>query len=246
MFSRYIGSYGRDTAINNFSDLDMVFILPSSAYTRFNNYIYNGQSALLQEVKSSIEKTYPSTKLGADGIIIKVEFSDNLNFEVIPVFEQKDKSFKHAVSNDGGSWKIFDPLKEITVINDVDSTLKGNLKRLCKMTRAWISKWNVPLGGLLADTLAHNFLINYGHRNESYFYYDFFARDFFKYLSEQNSEQYYWYAPGSNQFVYRKGNFEYKAKQCYNIALEAIEYQTQNSEWSAMQKWREIYGTYFP
>ncbi len=89
-FSRYIGSYGRQTAINTFSDVDMVFILPTSVYSRFNNYAYNGQSALLQEIKTSIFKTYPSTVLGADGIVVKVQFSDGLNFEIIPVFEQND------------------------------------------------------------------------------------------------------------------------------------------------------------
>ena len=62
----------------------------------------------------------------------------------------------------------------------------------------------------------------------------------------QNSDQQYWFAVGSNQFIYRKGYFEYKAKRCYNISMEAINYQSDNCEWSAKQKWREIYGTSFP
>ena len=41
---------------------------------------------------------------------------------------------------------------------------------------------------------------------------------------------------------------QYKAKRCYNIALQAIEYETADPkrEWSAKQKWREIFGTVFP
>jgi len=63
----YVGSYGRKTAIQGFSDLDMIFELPSWMYQTYNNYTSNGQSALLQEVKKSIEKTYSTTSIRADG-----------------------------------------------------------------------------------------------------------------------------------------------------------------------------------
>ena len=55
--SLYVGSYGRNTAIQGFSDLDMIFQLPPSLYRQYNEYKGNGQSALLQSVKKSIEKT---------------------------------------------------------------------------------------------------------------------------------------------------------------------------------------------
>ncbi len=90
------------------------------------------------------------------------------------------------------------------------------------MARAWKYKWDVPMGGLLIDTLAYNFMADCGYKDKSYLYYDFISRDFFKYLSEQNTKQSYWLSPGARQYVSRKGKFEYKAKQCYNIALEAI------------------------
>jgi hypothetical protein len=72
------------------------------------------------------------------------------------------------------------------------------------------------------------------------------TRDFFKYLKSRDEDQNYWLSPGANQHVVRKGKFEYKALQCYNIALEALEYESKNQEWSANNKWREIYGTKFP
>ena len=62
----------------------------------------------------------------------------------------------------------------------------------------------------------------------------------------QDADQQYWKAPGSGQWVYGpKGQFQYKAKRCYNIALEAIAADPKH-EWSAKQKWREIFGTSFP
>lgn len=57
-----VGSVGRQTAIKDSSDLDIIFDLPTSVYNRFNAYETNGQSALLQEVKQVMKERYPSTK----------------------------------------------------------------------------------------------------------------------------------------------------------------------------------------
>jgi hypothetical protein len=116
------------------------------------------------------------------------------------------------------------------------------------MMRAWKNKWEVPIGGLLIDTLAYQFIDNWEFKEKSYIYYDYMCRDFFKWMSEQDSEQDYWKAPGSGQYVYGKGLFQYKAKRCYNISLDAIKHETATpkEEWSAKQNWREIFGSTFP
>jgi hypothetical protein len=62
--SLYVGSYGRNTATEGFSDLDMLAELPSSLYFQYDGYTGNGQSALLQAVKTSIERTYSTTSSG--------------------------------------------------------------------------------------------------------------------------------------------------------------------------------------
>lgn len=243
--SLYVGSYGRDTDID-VSDVDMLYILPYWVYERFNNYSGNGQSALLQEVKQAVEKTYNSY-MRADGQVIKINFTDGVIFELVPCFKNTDDSFTFPDTNNGGSWKTTNPKPEIAEIRRANYyDCNSNLKRLCRMARAWKDKWDVPIGGLLIDTLAHRFLTNWQYRDKSYMYYDWMTRDFFKYLKDQNEDQNYWLSPGANQYVWRKGKFEYKAKRCYNIALEALEHEDKNQEWSANQKWREIYGTKFP
>src|SRR5258708_40323661 len=65
--SLYVGSYGRNTATKGFSDLDMIFELPDPLYYKYNSYFYNGQSALLQCVRTSMRKTYSTSDIGADG-----------------------------------------------------------------------------------------------------------------------------------------------------------------------------------
>lgn len=246
--SLYVGSYGRNTAIQGFSDLDMIFQLSYSVYEQYNKYVWNGQSALLQAVKTSIEKTYSKTSIRGDGQVIVVPFTDGIFFEVVPAFINTDDSFTFPDSSGGGSWKTTNPKPEIQAIRERNNACNGNLVRLCRMMRAWKNKWDVPIGGLLIDTLAYQFIENWEHRDKSYIYYDYMCRDFFKWMSDQDSEQAYWKAPGSGQYVYGKGLFQYKAKRCYNISLEAIEHETANPkrEYSAKQKWREIFGTTFP
>lgn len=246
--SLYVGSYGRNTAISGFSDLDMIFWLPYEVYERYNNYSGNGQSALLQSVKASIERTYATTNIRADGQVIQVPFNDGIMFEVVPAFVNKDDSFTFPDANDGGRWRTTNPRPEIQAIRDRNGATNGNLVPLCRMMRDWKIKWNVPVGGLLLDTLAYQFIENWEHRDKSYVYYDFMCRDFFKWMSDQDENQEWWRSPGSSQYVWGKGLFQYKAKRCYNLALEAIEHEMADPkrEWSAKQKWREIFTTNFP
>ena len=71
------------------------------------------------------------------------------------------------------------------------------------------------------------------------------TRDFFNYLSNQDPNQNYWYAPGSRQHVHRSGSFEYKAGQAYKAAVEAIDYEGRDMPYSANEQWKKIYGSYF-
>ena len=244
LYSSYVGSYGRGTAINGFSDLDMLFVLPYETYQQYNSYAGNGQSALLQAVRISMQKTYSSSSIGADGQVVVISFDDGIMFEIVPCFLNTNESYTYPDSNSGGSWKTTNPKPEIAAIASGDTSWNGNLKRLCKMARAWKNKWNIPMGGLLIDTLAYRFLSNWEYNDNSFIYYDWMSRDFFKYLMNEDDTKSYWYAIGSNQFIYRKGSFSYKAKQCYNLALKAIE--DEKYPYTAKSKWREIYGYQFP
>ena len=247
--SLYVGSYGRNTAIHGTSDVDMIFRLPDSAYQQYDAHRGNGQSALLQAVRASVRKTYPTTDIGADGQVVVVFFGDDIRFDLVPAFTNADGSFTHPDSNSGGSWKKTNPRPEIEAIRSRNAECNGNLIPLCRMMRAWKAKMNVPIGGLLIDTLGYQFIGSWKHRHESYFYYDYMCRDFFAFMADQSKTQEYWKAPGSGQWVYApKGQFQYKATRAYNLSREAIKHETAvpKQEWSAKQKWREVFGTSFP
>ncbi len=242
--SLYVGSYGRDTDVHT-SDIDVLFQLPFSVYERINRRTGNVQSALLSEVRDALMNTYATTHISGDGQVVKVKFDDGINFEIVPCFINKNDSYTYPDTNGGGSWKSTNPKPEIAQVRITNDECNGNLKRLCRMARVWKDVWDVPMGGLLIDTLAYQFMKQWTHRGESFLYYDFMTRDFFEYLKNQDKDKTYWLALGSGQYVYKKGDFQYKALRSYNIACDAVALESQEKPNSANLKWREIYGTKF-
>ena len=51
---------------------------------------------------------------------------------------------------------------------------------------------------------------------------------------------------GSNRYISDKGYFQYKAKQAYNLACEAIDANRKENNWLRNVKYREIFGNRFP
>ncbi|HEJ7260186.1 TPA: nucleotidyltransferase [Serratia marcescens] len=234
-----VGSYGRYTAIKGISDLDMLYIMPKSEW---DNYKDGGQSRLLSDSANAIRARYPNTIVKVDRLVVQVIYS-NFRVEAQPVFEQDDGSFKYPDTYNGGAWKITKPREEIRAMSEFDTQKNRNLRRLCKMVRAWKNKHGVGVGGLLIDTLAHNFLkSNSDYDDKSYFYYDYMSRDFFAYLSELPKQDYY-AALGSGQRVKVKKNFQRKAKKAHELCLKAIEAEGKDNQ---SDRWRAVYGRPFP
>jgi hypothetical protein len=244
--SIYVGSYGRDTAATGLSDLDIAFTLPYDVYKQYNAHAYNGQSMLLQAVKKSIQNTYPTSDSFGDGQVVVISFTDNIKFEVLPVFDNTDGGFTYPNANDGGSWKTCNPRAERTAVQTRSDATNKNLKYLSRMMRVWRDYCDVPMSGMLIDTLAYQFIENYEHRGQSFLYHDFMARDFFDFLSKQDMTQTWWRAPGSGAWVSRKGVFQHKARSAYLRSVEAIAYNDTAYEWSRRQKWREVFGGLYP
>jgi Second Messenger Oligonucleotide or Dinucleotide Synthetase domain/Adenylyl/Guanylyl and SMODS C-terminal sensor domain len=237
--SLQVGSYGRWTAIKGISDLDMLYIVPKGKWDDYKN---GKQLQLLTDTKDAIKVRYPNTIVRVDRLVVQVLYT-SFQIEVQPVFEQEDGSFKYPDTYGGGNWKITKPREEIKAMSDFNSQKNDNLRRLCKMARAWKNKHGVGMGGLLIDTLAHNFLISTTEYNDKrYLYYDLMSRDFFKYLADRPSQEYY-AALGSGQRVKVKNRFQTKAKKAYELCVEAIDVK---SEDRAYDKWKKVYGRPFP
>ncbi len=237
--SLQVGSYGRWTAIKGVSDLDMLYIIPKS---KWDDYKDGKQSKLLSDARDAIKARYPTTKVKVDQLIVKVSYND-FDVEVQPVFENDDGSYTFPYTYDNGRWKKTKPREEIAAMKEFDEQKNRNLRRLCKMARAWKNKHGVVMGGLLIDTLAHNFLKSTSeYDNKSYASYDELCRDFFGYLKDQPDQNHY-KALGSNQNVDVKKKFQAKAKKTYTLCVKAIEAGTENK---AYGRWKKAFGKNFP
>lgn len=159
--SRYVGSYGRGTAIN-VSDLDVLIELPTSEYNHFSSLLGNGPSRLLQAVKNAILDTYPRTDIRGDGQVVVVTFSDGMKFEVLPAFQHLDfwgrwdNSYIYPDSSMGGNWLSTNPKAEQDAMKDKNSydNSNGLLYDTCKHIRAIRAEYfsSYHLSGILIDS----------------------------------------------------------------------------------------------
>lgn len=217
--SMYVGSYGRRTAINT-SDLDILVLFPEKEYIRFDSYNGNGQSRLLQAVKSAITNTYSRSDVRADGQVVKISFSDGMKFEILPAFQNIDwlgnwdGTYKYPDSNMGGNWCSTNPKAEQEAMNLKNNNSNGLLVDTCRHLRFvrdnYFSSYHLP--GIVIDSFVYAAMGNWrwtkpgstasALKGE-------YENALLDYL-EQNS---FWgmmdlKAPGSNQKVSTQGSLE--------------------------------------
>lgn len=137
--SRYVGSYGRGTAIDT-SDIDILVELPREEYERYDAHKGNGQSRLLQVVKAAMQTTYPKSNIHADGQVVVIDFSDGIKFEILPAFKQLDwwqnwnGKYDYADTNRGGNWRSTNPLAEQEAMKVRNQESNGLLFDTCRHT----------------------------------------------------------------------------------------------------------------
>ena len=168
--SRYVGSYGRGTAIDT-SDLDVLHVLPTEEYDHFTSLSGNGQSRLLQAVKNAILSTYPTTSIKGDGQVVVVRFADGMIFEILPAFENLsiwgwDGTYKYPDSNMGGNWMSTNPIAEQNAMRKKNSKNESNglLIDTCRHIRYVRDNYysSYHLSGILIDSFIYA-AIGYWH-----------------------------------------------------------------------------------
>ena len=161
MHSLYVGSYGRGTAVDT-SDIDILTELPKSEYDRYDYSRGNGQSRLLQAVKSAIQASYPRTDVHADGQVVILSFTDGMKIEVLPAFPVTDwygrtTGYTYPDTNMGGNWRSTNPKAEQDAMKNKNATSKGLLFDTCKHMRfirdTYYSSYH--LSGIVIDSFVY-------------------------------------------------------------------------------------------
>lgn len=239
-----VGSWGKGTQTRPPKDVDVFFVLPPEVYYRFEEYSGNRQSALLQEVKSCLADSYPQTEMRGDGQVVQVKFN-TLMVEVVPAFRTNEEyTFLIPDTNKGGSWRNSSPELESGTIGYHDSCTNGNLRSLCRMMKTWKRCCDVPLKSFQIELLVKEFLENYEYRLRDYFYFDWFVRDFLKYVITR-ARTYLW-VPSLRDSVPLGDAWLSHASTALDIALVACEHEYDDMTVSAGREWQKLFGNKIP
>lgn len=238
-----VGSMGRMTAVKSSSDLDLLFDLPDSLFSKYDSYGSNGQSELLQNVKEILMERYPKTFIKGDGQVVVIEFT-KYTVELVPAFKQSDGKFKYPDTHNGGSWKYTDPLSEQNECMESSKKSSGAFINFCHIIREWKNNEGFKFGGLLIDTFVFNHLNSCAFEDDySFDNYLEILKNILDYVGGLDKNQSYWYALGSNQKIFNnsKGNFVSKAKKTLKQIQDA-----ESNEDDMNDVLREILGNDFP
>ena len=160
--SYFVGSYGRNTAINT-SDIDVMVVLPNDVKKQFDGHKGNGKSHLLQDIRETILKTFPNTKIRADGQVVVVDFTDGMKFEVLPGFDQGEGAYRHPDTHDGGSWKLTYPFLEQSAMQEINRQCNGLLYDTCRYIRYIRDECfnDMKLSGIVIDSFVFQYTSPY-------------------------------------------------------------------------------------
>ena len=217
--------------------MDMVYVMPGGKWDTYKDRPYQ----LLRDAADAIQDRYKTTTVYVDSPVVVIEYQ-NFEVEAQPVFEDVDGLWFPCTKN-GGRYRLTKPREELAATREVDGEKNGNLRRLAKMTRAWKNKHGVAMGGLVIDTLAHNFLnARTTFNTTSFGSCGQMMRDFLYYLKEL-PEQGRYNALGSGQHVKVYKPFQKKAKKGFELADSALE---AGEDPKANNRWRKVFGRGYP
>jgi len=222
-----IGSYGKRTNIRPARDIDVIFKMPQFSFIKYDLVNSNGQSNLLQDIRSILIEKYPNTPIKAFGKVVVVEFSEpNHNIEVLPGFELEDGRVKIPNSTEGGCWEIWDPRAEIARIDESDKASGGKTRLLVRMLKKWEEKCSVNLKSYKIESAVIKFLDINGSNFDST---PSMLLDFFAFLEQEVEED-------NKSYV----------STALNRVKKAIGCQESGKLLKAIFEWKKIFGNDFP
>lgn len=240
--SIFVGSWAKQTRIRPPRDVDVLFKLPWSVYTRFEGRTGNKQSQLLQEVKGVLAAKFGATAIKGDGPVVIIPFT-SYSVELIPAFAFDDGRYYISMTDNGGRYKSADYHAEETYIKDSDTATKGNTRELIRMMKAWQGYCSVPIKSFWLEIIAAEFLSSWEHKGKSRMWYDWMVRDFLAHLKGRRFGTIY--APGTYESMPLGEAWYSKASMAYDRAKKACELEATDAP-AAGDEWQKIFGTDIP
>ena len=241
----YLGSYGRETAVKGLTNINVLFLLPYKVYQEYEERPGNVQQLLLNDIREFLSKTHPDAFINEEKSLL-LPFEDRMNIEIIPGFIGPRKNHIIYPEAQDGQWQSFNPIREIEVINEYNYKYGGKIRHLARMTRAWKMAHEIPIPGMLIDTLVMIFMDEWEGNQSSFSNYGQMVMDFMEYLAGLRNEQLHWYAKGSNRKIERQEDFGAPAYEAYKKIKQAMDLEEQGDGNNAKKIWKEVFGRHFP
>ncbi|MEI6574249.1 MAG: hypothetical protein WCO61_11995 [Alphaproteobacteria bacterium] len=240
--SLMFGSWARGTAIPASSDYNIAYELPRRLTENILNLDHGGAIAILALIDRLLREKFTQAQKSPESGSIKIKLGTGVVINLRPCIRNQSGGFAYPDGRRQGSWRAFDPHLAIEAFRKLDSVTRENLIFLCRAMRVWRERHEMPMSGILIDSLAYRFIEHSPYRQKSIRYQDCLFRDFLGFLAAIDPEQEWWHAPGSTEPVFRKGFFELKALEGFRLVQQAMELDATQQHRAAWNIWAQVLG----
>lgn len=241
------GSYSRYTMIAPLkeADIDIFIILDTKYYYHYNGQ-NGGQAGLLDLVKRTLRKTYPSTPdISRNGQAVTIQFTDFM-VDVVPAFSRKSEGYliPNSISQ---SWTSTDPKKHVEIMSSANKEHGDDLVPLIKMIKGWNRSINDYFRSFHLEVMALHILGKVKISD-----YPSGVRYFFdkgrSYVKQKNPDP-AGYGGDVGSYLNTQEKIDdavNKFETAYTRAIKAEDYANRYYIEDAINMWRKIFGNYFP
>lgn len=241
------GSYSRHTMIAPLkeADIDIFIILDEKYYYHYNGQ-NGGQAGLLDLVKRTLRKTYPSTPdISRNGQAVTIQFTDFM-VDVVPAFSRKGGGYliPNSISQ---SWISTDPKKHVEIMSSANTEHDGDLVPLIKIIKGWNRSIDDYFRSFHLEVMALHILGKVKISD-----YPSGVRYFFdkgrSYVKQKNPDP-AGYGGDVGSYLNTQEKVDDAVKKfetAYTRAIKAEDYANRYYIEDAINMWRKIFGNYFP
>jgi hypothetical protein len=236
------GSYQRNTMIAPLkeADVDIVAVMDSSYYQ------WDGQASLLDKVRRVLLKQYHSTpKISRDGQAVTITFTDFV-VDVVPAFHRQGGGYLIPDSIQK-TWITTDPKRHVEIWAEANKKHEYMLVPVIKMVKAWNKMHSALLRSFSLEALTLQTLSNVTISNYSSGVRYFFDKARTQIRSGVYDPAGYGGNVASYLDTYEKVNqVVARLETAYQRAVDAESLDQRGRPDLAFDKWRMIFGDYFP
>ena len=196
------------------------------------------------------EYYYSDVHKSGEAVVLNLK-SKVWSFDIVPCFHtvvESDGRSYYLIPNGNGNWKKTDPLKDKEHVSDTNQNKNGRLLELIRLVKKWNKVKSVTT---IPSYLLETMIVNYADSvSELDVYIDFRFKNALKYISDNILASVYdmkGIQGNINNLSYGdRLILQSKANTDYIKACTAWEYERNEKQMEAINKWREILGGDFP